>query len=681
MPTFLIALAVFDFSSTTSLIKKFSSWAIPFKVNMTLHGHRRVAALVEAMESIAGSAFPMPKLDQLALPQLNPVAMENWGLNTYREVNMLYEEGRSAPKARQDIPRFTAHEVCHHWVGNLVRLQWWDWLWISEMYAMYYEYYLPSKIEPSWRMLDQMIVELYIPGLLEDSFNSSRPLTTRVSSNQEILAKFSGVIYTKGPALIHMINNFMTPSRAEQALRLLLQEKKYNTIDPSDLWRIYDRKAEDLPADMATIMGTWTDQPGYPLVTAVANRSDGSVTLRQERFLTEGVSSDSHLWWIPITYTTGLRPNFTNAPTRLWLSPWKPITTVKLGPRIDSWLIFNVRHIGFYRVNYDHENWQKLIDALHSDPAGIHELNRVQLLDDSLSLARAGRLSYTVPLRLMEYMAREGCYLPWAAVLPSINFLLSRLNGLPTYDDFREYLRELIAPTYDSVGFYLRPSDPHLLQMHRVQVVTLACSVGLPSCVTEARRQEQFISQNKTPEIAAGLEFVQLCTVLETGVSPDDLFHQLTVWGPNDQLRAMPCTSNKTLLIRYLTTSLMGDSAADWEAKLMAAVSRLPNVDTVFTLLVDRYSTLLERFGTKNTSTYFTRVGSLLTTNAQLAKVEALRAKVVNEEVTAALRTVSSGLLDRLRWSETHSPTIQSWLNHHKTNKIKKVQGSLIECF
>lgn len=47
-------------------------------------------------------------------------------------------------------------------------------------------------------MADQMVVSLVLPGLLEDSFNTSSPLTTNVSTNDEILAKFSGVTYTKG---------------------------------------------------------------------------------------------------------------------------------------------------------------------------------------------------------------------------------------------------------------------------------------------------------------------------------------------------------------------------------------------------------------------------------------------------------------------------------------------------
>lgn len=46
----------------------------------------------------------------------------------------------------QTVSRFIGHEVLHHWIGNLVTLEWWDYLWIQEAFAMYFEYYFPSVV-------------------------------------------------------------------------------------------------------------------------------------------------------------------------------------------------------------------------------------------------------------------------------------------------------------------------------------------------------------------------------------------------------------------------------------------------------------------------------------------------------------------------------------------------------
>lgn len=79
---------------------------------------------------------------------------------------------------------------------------------------------------------------------------------------------------------------------------------------------------------------------------------------------------------------------------------------------------------GFYRVNYDSRNWNRLIAALKNDPKQIHFLNRAQLVDDSFNLARAGELPYSVPFTLVEYLDKENDFIPWYSVLNSINYVV-----------------------------------------------------------------------------------------------------------------------------------------------------------------------------------------------------------------------------------------------------------------
>jgi aminopeptidase N len=50
----------------------------------------------------------------------------------------------------------------------------------------------------------------------------------------------------------------------------------------------------------------------------------------------------------------------------------------------------------FLRVNYDKTNWEMISQSLLMDHRTIHRINRAQILDDSLTLARAGHLQYKV---------------------------------------------------------------------------------------------------------------------------------------------------------------------------------------------------------------------------------------------------------------------------------------------
>lgn len=51
--------------------------------------------------------------DQIALPDLYPLAMENWGLVTYRQGELLYQEGVSSLLHKEHIARLIAHELAH----------------------------------------------------------------------------------------------------------------------------------------------------------------------------------------------------------------------------------------------------------------------------------------------------------------------------------------------------------------------------------------------------------------------------------------------------------------------------------------------------------------------------------------------------------------------------------------
>lgn len=59
-------------------------------------------------------------------------AMENYGLIIYRENELLHDDLHSTVANKQMLTIVVAHEVAHHWFGNLVTMQWWTHLWLNE---------------------------------------------------------------------------------------------------------------------------------------------------------------------------------------------------------------------------------------------------------------------------------------------------------------------------------------------------------------------------------------------------------------------------------------------------------------------------------------------------------------------------------------------------------------------
>ena len=61
----------------------------------------------------------------VAIPEFAAGAMENWGLVTYREVDLLIDKDASS-RQRQRVAEVVIHELAHQWFGNLVTMDWWD---------------------------------------------------------------------------------------------------------------------------------------------------------------------------------------------------------------------------------------------------------------------------------------------------------------------------------------------------------------------------------------------------------------------------------------------------------------------------------------------------------------------------------------------------------------------------
>jgi aminopeptidase N len=92
-------------------------------------------------------------------------------------------------------------------------------------------------------------------------------------------------------------------------------------------------------------------------------------------------------------------------------------------------------------VLYDEDNYRLLTDYLRSqDHTKIHPLNKAQLLDDSLTLARAGELDYATALDITTYLKDETDFIPWLSYFRALPLLNSRLAGTTDYANFQVML-------------------------------------------------------------------------------------------------------------------------------------------------------------------------------------------------------------------------------------------------
>jgi len=116
----------------------------------------------------------------------------------------------------------------------------------------------------------------------------------------------------------------------------------------------------------------------------------------------------------------------------------------------------------------------------------IHRTNRAQILDDSLTLARAGQLEYTLALENIEYLADEVDYMPWAAAIGELNYIGRMLGRTAGYGAYKEFMIRQLLPIYEHLGFENKKTDSAMDIRLREEVISQLCNLGYEGCTEKA---------------------------------------------------------------------------------------------------------------------------------------------------------------------------------------------------
>ncbi|XP_046398929.1 aminopeptidase N-like isoform X1 [Ischnura elegans] len=550
MPTYLVAFIVSNLSYVKAEGHEFRVWTRREYINDVAYSLRIGPTLLEVMKNITGIAYSLPKMDIVAVPGFGG-AMENWGLVTQKESMLLFNDEESSAEKKQHISNVVAHELAHQWFGNLVSPEWWTWIWLNEGFATYYGKLAVERIEPSWRMMEQFVVEDMQPALLSDSFYD-RPMNHRIEDWYDVEEAFDDISYEKAGSVIRMMSDFLSESTFSRGLATYLNERKYNSATDTHLFEAMDTQAlidQALPANFSvkTIMSSWSTQAGHPVITVKRDYLSGRVTLKQERYSYNRSDNETtpELWWVPIKYTSQNAGKFNETKVMHWMKDRSDSIMLESLPAADEWILFNLNQIGFYRVNYDDRNWMLLSDYLNSNEYhNIPPVERAMLIDDAFNLARAGYINYSVVLNLTSYLHRESDYIPLYAAHRGFNFLESVLSRSNELTNLKVHMRKIMTSYFGSRIFEVTPVDDHVMKLSRTSLLPWACKYNKDHCISKAIKLLREWRENSTKSIPFELKRVVYCFGIQGGTEDWDY-----VW--NAYQNSSVATEKDDLLLRF----------------------------------------------------------------------------------------------------------------------------------
>ncbi|XP_076764228.1 putative aminopeptidase-2 [Xylocopa sonorina] len=692
MSTYLVAFIISDFHSIK--VENFRVWARPNAIDQTRYALDIGTQGLKHLSKRFNQNYQIPKMDMVAVPDFSAGAMENWGLITYRESRLLYAEGLTSDVAKQSIASVIVHELTHMWFGNMITPEWWSYLWLSEAFARYFQYFGTAQIETTWNMEEQFVVEQHQTAYAADGVETSEPMTRDVSNASQVSRVGDTITYNKGASIVRMMNLIFGSEVFDAGLQNYLNNTVERVARPENLWielqSEINRNGQKLGASVKDIMTTWTEQAGFPVLSV--SIKNNLATLKQERFLLRNLKSTPTklTWWIPLTWTTKANPDFDRLNVQHWMS--KELDTIDLG-KPSGWVIFNIQSSGFYRVNYDNASWYRIFETLNSDNyKDVHVLNRAALVDDLLNLARAGLLSYETTLDGLLYLMREDNYLPFKSLFSGLTYLDQRLSGNDEYyKEFKKFVLILIDNIYQKIGYTDNSRDDRLTVLLRNELNKWACNYGHDDCVKIFTNIfQQWRQHNVT--IAPNQHPVAYCMGVKHGTKEDWEFLWNEYYNSNSAtqqiviLQALGCTEDAALLEKYLLYALksfevsrirMQDNSAVFSA---VSGSGITGAKFVLDFVANHLAEMVEFYnGTGSISSILSSASQRFSTQTLMDKFEKLIDKHKVEFASALVSLRNSLEIGKyeLNWSTKYAKQIISWIikfneKHGNNNSIKE---------
>ncbi|ETW08733.1 hypothetical protein H310_01255 [Aphanomyces invadans] len=484
MSTYLVALVVGEFD----VVSDFTAEGVLVNIYTPLgKGAQGEFALHVATRSLSfftnafGLAYPLKKLDNLAIPDFASGAMENWGCVLYRETSLLIEPGKSSKAKRTLVALTVAHELAHQWsFGNLVTMEWWTGLWLNEGFAHFMEYDAVDHIFPEWKMWENFVQEVTLDSAFrEDALLSSHMIEVDVNHPDEADEIFDAISYCKG-TVIRMLCEYLGKDVFYRGIQLYLKKFIYSNAVTVDLWHALE-EASSLP--LSDMMNSWTKQTGFPVVTL--RRTADGFQLAQTRFFSDAsvVDADDSRWDLPLT---GLVDRG-HGPELKRLGIWSakdrphrnaaceihaPQTVVSKIPTDSPWVKLNCLQQGFFIDNYDADGWYQLQHPCKD--LVLSDVDRMCLLDNAFVLTRAGKLDVASALNFSRAFANDPSYLIWKSLSTHLTFYgqLIRKDAAAS-SKLQAYVRQFYAVPLARLGWFTQDSDEESTAFFRSEVIRM----------------------------------------------------------------------------------------------------------------------------------------------------------------------------------------------------------------
>ena len=233
------------------------------------------ALALDWLEQYTAIPYPWAKFDFVLIPSFQFGGMEHAGAVLYNATGLLLDESATQ---NQFLNRASliAHETAHMWFGDLVTMEWFDDVWMKEVFANF----MAAKIVgPSFPDVDhelRFLLAHYPQAYQVDRTAGTNPVRQGLANLDEAGQLYGAIIYQKAPIVMRQLEMTLGDEAFRDGLREYLKTYAFGNATWLDLVRMLDRRT---PEDIAGWSRAWVEERGRPeFTTTVETDETGEIT-------------------------------------------------------------------------------------------------------------------------------------------------------------------------------------------------------------------------------------------------------------------------------------------------------------------------------------------------------------------------------------------------------------------
>ncbi len=236
--------------------------------------------MIEFFSKKLGIDYPWEKYSQIVVRDFISGAMENTTATVFFD-RMNMTEGEYLDENHEDI---IAHELFHHWFGDLVTAESWANLPLNESFATYGEY-LWEEHKYGRETADLKAFEDLSVYLSGDRKKNPDVIRYDYADREQM---FDEISYQKGGRILHMLRKTVGDEAFFKALNLYLIRHSYKNAEIHDLRLAFE---EISGMDLNWFFNQWFLASGHPILTIQnsynPDKKEISVTIKQTQDLSK----------------------------------------------------------------------------------------------------------------------------------------------------------------------------------------------------------------------------------------------------------------------------------------------------------------------------------------------------------------------------------------------------------